>query len=214
MQLLIGNRRYSSWSLRGWLALKLSGLDADVELIAFDTPAFAEAVGVGRLPSGRVPTLWDGPACVWETTAIIDWLADRSGHDRFWPSSPTALAFARSIAAEMHGGFVALRQACPMDLHRTPAPVLPSPTVAADVARLDHLWTHARTHFGEGGPFLFGPFGAADAIFAPVAHRVRAYGLPVGPEASAYVDAVLAHAWMVEWTDAIGDESPIGENRL
>jgi len=214
MQLLIANRRYSSWSLRGWLALKLSGIDADVELIALDTPAFAEAVAVGRLPSGRVPVLWDGDACVWESLAIIEWLAERSGDERFWPAEHGSRAFARSIAAEMHGGFAALRNECPMDLRRLPAAITASAATLADVQRIDRLWTHARTHFGAGGLFLFGAMGAADAMYAPVASRIRTYELEVGPESHAYVDAIHAHPWMREWTDAIGDEPDIAEQRL
>ena len=214
MQLLIANRRYSSWSLRGWLALKLSGLDGDVELLPLDTPAFAEAVAVGRLPSGRVPVLWDGEACIWETTAIIEWLAERSGDERFWPTEHGPRAFARSITAEMHGGFAALRQECPMDLRRTPAPIPLSPAARADVARIDRLWTHARKHFGGSGRFLFGRMGAADAMYAPVAARIHAYALEVGPEARAWVDAVLAHPWLREWVDAIGDEPDIVGHRL
>ncbi len=214
MQLLIANRRYSSWSLRGWLALKLSGLEADVELLPLDTPAFAEAVAVGRLPAGRAPVLWDGEACVWESIAILEWLAERAGPAPFWPTGPTARAFARSITAEMHGGFASLRKACPMDLRRVPSPIQSTPALADDVARVDHLFTHARTRFGAGGPFLFGAFGAADAMYAPVAARIHAYALPVGPEARAYVDAVLAHPWLREWVDAIGDEPDISEHRL
>ncbi len=213
MQLLIGNRRYSSWSLRGWLALKLSGLEADVELIPLDTPAFAEAVAVGRLPSGRVPVLWDGEACVWESPAIVEWLAERSGDDRFWPAEHAPRAFARSIAAEMHGGFAALRNECPMDVQRAPIPLVLSADAAADVARIDRLWAHARTHFGAGGSFLFGAFGAADAMYAPVAHRVHSYALAMGAPSLAYVEAVLAHPWLREWADAVGDEPPLGKMR-
>ena len=214
MQLLIANRRYSSWSLRGWLALKLSGLDADVEMLPLDTPAFAEAVAVGRLPSGRVPVLWDGDACVWESLAIVEWLAERSADERFWPAEHGSRAFARSISAEMHGGFAALRAECPMDLLRAPGAIALSPAVLADVARIERMWTHARTHFGGEGPYLFGAFGAADAMYAPVCARVHSYELPVGLEARAYVDAVLAHPWLREWTDAIGDEPGIAAHRL
>ncbi len=214
MQLLIANRRYSSWSLRGWLALKLSGLDADVELIALDTPAFAEAVTTGRLPSGRVPVLWDGEACVWESIAIVEWLAERAGDERFWPAEHRPRAFARSIAAEMHGGFAALRSECPMDLARVPATKPLSPATEADVARIDRLWTYARTHFGAGGPFLFGAFGAADAMYAPVCARLHSYAIAVSPGAAAYTDAVLGHPWLREWVGAIGDEPPISQRRM
>jgi len=213
MQILIANRRYSSWSLRGWLALKLSGLDADVEMLPLDTPAFAEAVAVGRLPSGRVPVLWDGDACVWESLAIVEWLAERSADERFWPAEHGSRAFARSISAEMHGGFAALRAECPMDLRRVPAPLALSAATLGDITRIDRLWTYARTHFGAGGPFLFGNMGAADAMYAPVCARIHRYALEVGPESRAYVDVVMAHPWLREWTDAIGDEPDIAEHR-
>lgn len=215
MRLLIANRRYSSWSLRGWLAVRQSALLCDVVLLPLDTDAFARAVAGGLLPGGRVSVLWDADTPVWESLAIVEWLAERVSRDHFWPADAAARAHARSVATEMHAGFTALRSACPMDLRRAPAPLASiGPALAADVARVDALSSAAYRRFGEDGPFLYDAFGAADIMYAPVAHRVVAYALPVSPEAARYADAVLTHPWLREWTDGIGDESDIAEQRL
>ena len=208
LRLLIGNRRYSSWSLRGWLALKHSGLRFESELIPLDGPAFDAAKAAGRLPAGRVPVLWDGAGevAVWDSLAILQRCAEQPGVPAFWPKAPRARSFAWSIVAEMHSGFEALREACPMDLLRAPAPIDVSTAVGTDLARVDSIWTQARTGFGADGPYLFGAFGAADVMYAPVCARVHGYALPVGPVAGAYVASVMAHPWLREWTDAIGGE--------
>ncbi len=216
LRLLIGNRRYSSWSLRGWLALKHSGLPFETELLMFDTPAFAAAKAGGRLPAGRVPVLWDaaGEICVWDSLAILERCAEQPGVPAFWPASAPARSFARSIVAEMHSGFAALREACPMDLLRNPATIEVSPEVHADLSRVDTIWTQTRDQFGGGGLFLFGGFGAADIMFAPVCARVRAYALPVSAASTGYVDAVLDSAWLHEWIEASRDEPTIDEARI
>lgn len=201
MKLVIGNKRYSSWSLRGWLAAKQSGLAFDEVVIPMDTPEFAAAkVDPACMPSGRVPVLWDGDVAVWESLAIIDWLADRVGRDCFWPEDDAARALARAIAAEMHAGFVELRKACPMNTGRTYAAFALTPEVERDVGRIDALWREAIHGFGgEGGPFLFGAFGAADIMYAPVVTRFRTYDVPLSDTAEAYVNAVLDHPFMREW---------------
>lgn len=216
LRLLIGNRRYSSWSLRGWLALKHSGLPFETELLMFDTPAFAAAKVNGQLPAGCVPALWDaaGEVCVWDSLAILERCAEQPGVPAFWPEPPPARSFARSSVAEMHSGFAALREACPMDLLRIPAVIEASPEVRADISRIDTIWTQARDRFGGGGPFLFGEFGAADVMFAPVCARVRAYALPVGAASTEYVEAVLDSAWLHEWIEASRDEPTIDETRI
>ena len=201
MKLVIGNKRYSSWSLRGWLAAKQSGLAFDEVVIPMDTPEFAAAkADPACMPSGRVPVLWDGDVAVWESLAIIDWLADRVGRGRFWPEDDAARALARAIAAEMHAGFVELRKACPMNTGRTYPAFALTPEVERDVGRIDALWREAIHGFGgEGGPFLFGTFGAADIMYAPVVTRFRTYDVPLSDTAEAYVNAVLDHPFMREW---------------
>ena len=207
LKLIIGNRTYSSWSLRGWLAAKQSGLPFETEVIPMDTPDWNSGAAKGLLPSGKVPVLWDGGIAVWDSLAIIDWLADRVGGGPYWPKDGAARALARSIAAEMHSGFGALRSACAMNLQRDYPDYTPPPEVLADVARIDTLWSLARSHFGQGGPYLFGAFGAADIMYAPVVTRFKTFGLPTGETSAAYVQAMRAHPWMVEWTAAARAET-------
>lgn len=217
LRLLIGNRRYSSWSLRGWLALKLSGLAFETELLMFDTPVFAAAKAGGRLPAGRVPVLWDeaGDVAVWDSLAIIERCSEQPGVPAFWPEAPRARSLARSIVAEMHSGFAALRTECPMDVsaeYRQPLAL--SAQASADWARVEAIWTEARTRFGADGPFLFNAFGAADIMYSPVATRALSYAMPLGPVADAYARAIANHPWMREWADAAQPEPDIAEHRL
>ncbi len=218
LRLIIGNRAYSSWSLRGWLACKISALDFETQVLPMDTPEWDSGASKGDLPSGKVPVLWDGDIAVWDSLAIADWLADKVRNARlsrghFWPQDMAARALARSISAEMHSGFTALRSECSMDLKQDFPDFVANEAVGAEVARIDALWTRARTQFGthadvaHEGPFLFGGFGAADAMFAPVVTRIRTYGLAVGAMSQAYVEAVAAHPWMVEWTVAARAET-------
>ena len=222
LKLIIGNRTYSSWSLRGWLACKISALDFETVVVPMDTPEWDSGASKALMPAGKVPVLWDGAdIAVWDSLAIIDWLADKVRNARvsrghFWPQDNfAARALARSITAEMHAGFQALRQGCPMNLASNFPDFQPTPEVLADAARIDRLWTEARTRFGSTadvaheGPFLFGSFGAADAMYAPVVTRFRTYGLPMGDVSRAYVEAVAAHPWMVEWSaDAKAEDYP------
>lgn len=209
MQLIIGNKAYSSWSLRAWLAVRHSGLDCTellVPLYDADWPVRRTAPDVA-VANGKVPVLWDGDIAVWESLAIIDYLDERTGGERgFWPDAMAARALARSMAAEMHAGFVPLRQNHSMNLRRTypPAPLLPE--VAADVARVCALWSDARTRFGGDGDYLFGRWSAADIMFAPVVTRLRTYAMPLPPAADAYCDAVMAHPHMAEWIAAAREE--------
>lgn len=204
MKLLIANRAYSSWSLRGWLAAKLSMLPFTCVVVPMDTPEWTARLS--EIPSGKVPVLWDGGEPVWDSMAILMWLADKGGHDRFWPRDLHARRLAYAISAEMHAGFQALRSGCPMNLKmRFPAFTATAPAaVMADVARIDALWCEARGRFGEqlDEPYLFGHFSGADIMYAPVVFRVAHYGLPLSDVARAYADSMLAHPWMQEWATA------------
>ena len=202
MKIIIGNRTYSSWSMRGWLAAKQSLLPFETELRVMDSPDWISGAAKTDMPSGKVPVLWDHGEAIWDSMAILMYLADKAGHDRFWPRDPKARGLAYAMCAEMHSGFAPLRSNCPMDLqHHFPDFAAPA-DVMADVRRLEILWETALTRFGEetGEPWLFGRFGAADIMFAPTATRINTYHLPVSAKIRAYVDRILAHPFVAEWT--------------
>jgi glutathione S-transferase len=204
MKLIIGTKRLSSWSLRGWLACKQSGLPFEEVIVQLDDADWPlRRLADDLAPSaGRVPVLWDGAAVVWDSLAIIEYLADRVGRDRFWPKAEDARGLARAISAEMHSSFQALRSECPMDLAlRTENHPLTA-AAQADVLRILTLWAEARARFGAGGPFLFGSFCAADIAYAPVATRFRSYGVTVPGFAATYMAAVWEHKWMQAWIAA------------
>ncbi len=204
MKIIIGNRTYSSWSLRGWLAAKQSLLPFETELRVMDSPAWISGEAKRDMPSGKVPVLWDHGEPVWDSMAILLHLADKAGHDRFWPREVPARMLAYAMCAEMHSGFAPLRAGCPMDLQHHYPNFVPSEAIMADVRRIESLWEEALGRFGAetGEPWLFGRFGAADIMFAPVCTRIDTYHLPVSASARAYVDRVLAHPFMQEWTAA------------
>jgi glutathione S-transferase len=205
MILVIGNKCHSSWSLRPWLLMREFGLSFEEVLIPFtdpiDTPEWKDEVRKYS-PAGKVPALVDRGVHVWDSLAIIDYLADTQPDLAIWPRDRAARAMARSIAAEMHSGFQALRGACPMNLGKRFAQRDRGPAVAKDVARVAEIWTTARARFGEGGPFLFGPFTAADAMYAPVVTRFENYAIPVDPICRAYMDSVMATCGFQEWREA------------
>ncbi|MDQ4421198.1 glutathione S-transferase family protein [Sphingobium sp. DEHP117] len=209
LKIIIGNKAYSSWSLRGWLAVKQTGLPYEevvVPMYDADWPQRKTQADLA-VSAGKVPTLWDGDIAVWDSIAIVDYLNDITGGTRFWPKDKAALALARSMAAEMHSGYVPLRKACSMNVRKVFDAQPMSDAVAENIARIDALWSEARSRFGAGGPYLFGEFGAADIMFAPVVFRIQGYQLPVSETAQAYVDAMLAHPWMVEWFEGAKAES-------
>ena len=208
LKLIIGNKAYSSWSLRGWLACKQSGLAFEDVVLPLYDEAWAERREAEDLApgAGRVPILWDGDVPVWDSLAIIDYLDAKTGRERFWPKDMAALAMARSMSAEMHSSFTALRSQHGMNVRRIFSDIVMSPEVAADVARIMQLWAQARARFGGTGYFLFGDFGAADIMFAPVVTRLTTYGLPVAPFARSYVDAITNHPWMQDWIAAAQEE--------
>jgi len=202
MKLVIGNRRYSSWSLRAWLACRQAGLPFEVEVVPLfgpDWDAVRRTLPALAPSAGKVPVLWDGQAVVWDSLAILDYLADRVGRDRFWPRETAAAGLARSIVAEMHSGFAALRTALPFNLGRKGEPVAIDAAVTADIDRVLTLWAEARARFGEGGPYLFGTFGAADIAFAPVVLRLISYGVALPGFAQSYAAIIDEHPWIAAW---------------
>ena len=204
MKLIVGNKNYSSWSLRGWLAVKQSGLSFEeitVPLYGEDWDAHKRD-GELAPSSGKVPILWDGDAVVWDSLAIIEYLADKVGRERFWPKEDDARAMARSMVAEMHSSYFALRRQCPMNIRRRLDGLEIGEDTRADILRILSLWAEARARFGKGGPFLFGTFGAADIIYAPVVSRFISYGIGVPGFAMAYMEAVWEHEWMQQWIAA------------
>ena len=205
MKLIIGNKNYSSWSLRGWLACKQSGLpfeEITVPLYGEDWDETKKQDEDLAPSSGKVPILWDADCVVWDSLAIIDFLADRVGRDRFWPKDESARAMARSMVAEMHSSYLALRRQLPMNVRRRIEDVETNAETRADIVRILTLWAEARARFGKGGPFLFGAFNAADIIYAPVVSRFISYGVPVPGFAVAYMQAVWEHDWMKAWVAA------------
>jgi glutathione S-transferase len=201
LTLIIGNKNYSSWSLRPWIAMKVAGLAFDERLIPLYEPGSREQV-LKYSPAGKVPVLIDDGVSVWESLAILEHLADKFPNAALWPADIKARSHARVVANEMHGGFMALRRNCPMNLW-LPVKQRPQPDEVMDnVRRIDALWNDCRARFGESGPFLFGSFGAADAMYAPVVSRLHSYGVEVGPVSRAYMDAVMALPAWREWRAA------------
>ena len=196
--LLIGDRSYSSWSLRGWLLFAAFDVPVRVRLVRMDHPDFAAALADWP-PARTVPTARAADGAQWhDSLAIAEGLAERHPEAGHWPAEPCARALARSLAAEMHSGFGALRSACPMNLRVSWEGFVPSDAVRADLARIEAVWAAARAMAADG-PWLFGAYCAADAFFAPVAMRIAGYALPVSDAARGYVDAHLGHAPLRAW---------------
>ncbi|MFZ2856958.1 glutathione S-transferase family protein [Acidovorax sp.] len=213
IQLYIGNKNYSSWSMRPWVLLRQAGIVFEEVRVRFDSfeagSEFKRTVGAVS-PTGKVPVLVDGELVVWDTLAIAEYLAETYPEKQLWPEDKAARARARSVCAEMHSGFTALRGACPMNIEAS----LPDTgallwrdkaAVRADVQRLIEMWTGLLTQYG--GPMLFGQFTIADAYFAPVCMRLTTYGLPVPPHIAAYVDRVRALPGVNAWiADALAEQ--------
>lgn len=205
MHLVVGNKLYSSWSLRPWLVAAHFGFTFEETVIPLDQPDTKEKIRRFS-PAGRVPCLVDGDITVWESLAIIEYLAEKAPDQAIWPRDRAARALARSISNEMHAGFLALRKACPMNLRRTFAYRDFGADAARDAVRIVEIWRDARSRYGAGGPFLFGDFTAADAMFAPVVIRFLAYGWPVEPDTRSYMDAILTLPAFVAWAEAARKE--------
>jgi glutathione S-transferase len=208
MKLIIGNKAYSSWSMRGWLAARQSGLPfEEVVVPMYDADWERRRQGDEFAPSsGKVPILWDGEAVVWDSLAIIEYLADKAGREKFWPDDDAARAMARSMAAEMHSSFPNLRRKHPMNVRQIFDARRPDDDVVVELARIMELWAQARARWGGTGDFLFGQFGAADIMYAPVVTRIITYQLPIARFAASYMDAVLTHPFMQDWLAAAQEE--------
>ncbi|MGY3535192.1 MULTISPECIES: glutathione S-transferase N-terminal domain-containing protein [Bradyrhizobium] len=200
LKLVIGNKNYSSWSMRPWLALRANDIPFEEVFI----PLYTDQADKDRILSfskaGKVPTLIDGDVTVWDSLAIIEYLAEKFPEAKLWPSDRAARAHARAISAEMHSGFVPLRSECGMNLHRPIRAVALSDDARANVARIEEIWADCHARYGKQGPFLFGAFSGADAMYAPVVHRFRTYAIPVKPEAQHYVDAMMQLPAFQQWT--------------
>ena len=198
MLLVIGNKNYSSWSLRPWIAMKVLGIEFEEKRIALDQPGTKAAI-LKHSPAGRVPILVDGQTAVWDSLAILEYLAEK--HARLWPEERGARARARAVAAEMHSGFSAVRNHMPMNVRKSYPGKGHTPEVDAEIRRIIEIWNENRK------PFLFGEFGAADAMYAPVVLRFRTYRVELPPKARAYYDAMLALPALKEWIAAAGREA-------
>jgi glutathione S-transferase len=204
-RLIIGTRRYSSWSLRGWLAVRLAGLDVEEIAVPLSGGGQPTPALKALSPSGLAPYLEHRGLHIWETLAICEYCAELSG--RIWPADLPARTHARVIAAEMHAGFRDLRNAMPMNLGRDFTGRGRTPGALADIVRIEALWAETRARFGAGGPFLFGAeFGGADAMYAPVVARLLTYAPDISPATRAYCDAVRAHPLVTAWYDAAAAE--------
>jgi glutathione S-transferase len=202
MKLIIGNKNYSSWSLRPWVAMRHAGLAFEEEMVPLYQPGSREKV-LKFSPTGTVPCLVDGDLTVWESLAILDYLSDKFPEKKLWPDDLKARGHARAISSEMHAGFAPLRQHCPMNMRRDPKkPRELTPEVKANVDRIDAIWTETRSRFGKDGAFLLGAFSNADAMYAPVVSRFASYGLPASAASQAYIAAMMALPAWKEWEAA------------
>jgi glutathione S-transferase len=202
LQLVIGNKNYSSWSMRPWLALKASDIAFEEIFIPLYTGDADKQRILNVTRSGKVPALIDGDLTVWDSLAIIEYVAERFPEVRLWPQDRAARAHARSISAEMHAGFLALRSECGMNLHRPIRAKVLSDNARADIARVQEIWTECRARYAAQGPFLFGAFGGADAMYAPVVHRFRTYAIAVAPAVQTYMATMMALPAFDAWTTA------------
>ena len=202
LKLIIGNKNYSSWSLRPWIAMRHAGISFEEKLVPLYEPGSRDEV-LKYSPTGTVPCLVDGDLTVWESLAILDYLADKFPEKKLWPDDLKPRGHARAIASEMHAGFAALRQHCPMNMRRNcDNPRELTPQVQANVDRIDAIWSQTRSRFGSGGAFLLGAFSNADAMYAPVVSRFASYVIPVSPASRAYMNAMMALPAWKEWEEA------------
>jgi glutathione S-transferase len=201
LKLVIGNKNYSSWSMRPWLAMRGCNIAFEEVFIPIYTDDKADKDRILSFsPAGKVPILIDGDIAVWDSLAIIEYLAERFPDAGLWPKDVAERAHARSISAEMHSGFVPLRSTCAMNLRRPVRAVALSDDARANVARIEQIWSECRMRHAAHGPFLFGAFSAADAMFAPIVHRFRTYAVELSPQAKTYMDTMWTFPAFAEWT--------------
>jgi len=199
LTLVIGNKNYSSWSFRPWIAMKVAGIPFEERVIPLYEPGSREEI-LRYSSAGKVPVLLNGDNAIWETIAILEYLAELFPKAEMWPREAYARAHARAVTAEMHAGFQALRKACPMNMWLPRKQRPQNEEVIENVRRIGAIWWDCLQRYG--GPFLFGAFGAADAMYAPVVSRLHTYGILVAPKCHAYMDAVMALPAWHEWCDA------------
>jgi len=204
MLLTMGNKNYSSWSLRPWILMKHLELAFAERVLPLDTPEFSRDIGT-LSPTKRVPVLQHGSLLIWDSLAICEYACEIAG--RGWPGDREARAVARAACAEMHSGFSILRSQWPMNARATDRRTSPSAERSADIARIEQLWSECRTRFGSGGPWLFGEYSAADAMYAPVVLRLHTYGAHVRDSTAAYMATALGDAHMRDWLAAAAAES-------
>jgi glutathione S-transferase len=203
LTLIIGNKNYSPWSLRPWLLMKHIGLEFQEILIPLDTPETREQID-RYTASGRVPVLRQGPLSVWDSLAICEYVAELSG--KGWPQAREARAVARAVCAEMHSGFSTLRSLWPMNARARNRRTAVTAALEADIERIDELWNDCRSRFGSGGPWLFGEYSIADAMYAPVVLRFNTYGAHISQTARWYMASVLEDAPLQEWLQSAKQE--------
>ncbi|MDC0710462.1 glutathione S-transferase family protein [Stigmatella sp. ncwal1] len=211
--LVVASKNHSSWSLRPYLVLAHLGVPFREVLVALDTPDTAAQIS-RYSPSGRLPALLHGELVIWDSLAICEYLAETFPEARLWPQAPAARAHARSLVAEMHSGFQALRENMSMDLRARKPGQGRAPGVAENIARIQAAWGECRARFGQGGPFLFGHFTIADAFYAPVVTRFVTYEVALDAVGQAYRDAVLALPALQAWTEAARHEPPVARYAL
>lgn len=204
LTLVIGNKNYSSWSLRPWLAMQVAGIPFEEVIIQLDTPETRANI-LKWSPAGRVPVLIDGDTTVWESLAILEYLAEKFPQRNIWPERIEERAMARAISAEMHAGFSALRRHFPMNVRKRLPGRGPTPEAAADIARIEAIWKSCLER--SGGPFLFGAFSGADAMYAPVVSRFETYEIKVDPVCRSYMDDVLTLPVFEKWHAAAEAEA-------
>jgi len=200
LTLVIGNKNYSSWSMRPWVLMRQLSIAFEEKKLRFNSTEWDAEIARWS-PSQLVPVLWRGEQSVWDSLAVMETLHEWHPEKNVWPRDAVARAFARSIAAEMHSGFRDLRTHMPMNIRSSHPGKGMTPEVKANIGRIERLWGEARGRFGAGGPFLFGAFSAADAMYAPVVMRFKTYGVALGPEAARYCEAMLAAPGVRAWID-------------